>query len=359
MILKMAITSILNKNLVLCLGLFLTLSHLLASPFQGSSSFGEHVYLFKNNKLFKLHLQTKQMVNENAIKKDSGCINALMRAEQIMNKPNQNVMIQNINAFEILSLGNKKDSLYVAIRFKNPKNRNSYSFYLLRFDENLRFHKPYQIKYPPIVNYNYFPKFKELGFNNNGELQLIYCDSSKQICQINFSFIENKNILKSDPKSRILIQTYTKMKFYSDDLEMFSPNIYAIKGSSMFLMQPYPVLFNANGTQFIDPFGLKQQIITQDGQSITFNQFLSLNQNTLDVNYTVLHVEQDSANLNIYVKNHKEGVLQKLSSKQGTSPFVIETITPLNFNLRYLIFYNKGQAYLLSEIEQIELIPIK
>ncbi len=202
----MAIKFTLNKKIRLTICVFLVVNALNANNYLGSTSFGSHVYLYTHSSLVKVDLQSKQELMEKNIKKDSITTQALIKIG--MSKDNssgkEHVMFQNINVFEILSIGNRNDSLYVAIRFKNPKNLYLYSYCLLRFDQDLNFHKVYVIKYPPLVSYNYFPKYKELEFTDDAQLRLLYCDSSKQFCQINFRFNETKTRLSRTLKAECL-----------------------------------------------------------------------------------------------------------------------------------------------------------
>ena len=358
----MVIIFTLNKKIRLIICVFLVVNALNATNYLGSTSFGNHVYLYNHSKLVKVDLQSKQLLKEKNIKKDTITTKALIKIGMSKNNSsgNEEVMFRNINVFEILSIGNKKDSLYVAIRFKNSKNLNLYSYCLLRYDQNLNFHKVYDIKYPTSVSYNYFPQYKELEFTDDAQLRLLYCDSSKQFCQINFRFNENKNMLKSEPKSRVVVQHYTLLVISSSQKEIVSPNLYAIKGSDLYYMLPYPVFFDANSSQFLDPFNMKQSVIESDKKihSKGFSTSPSMSHNAFNLNYILYHAVQESTGLQIYVKNIEKGVLQKLSFKNGSSSFVTEDVMPLTNELTYFFFTNNNQNYVLYEDEKIEIVKL-
>lgn len=358
----MAIKFTLNKKIRLTICVFLVVNALNANNFLGSTSFGNHVYLYNHSKLVKVDLQTKQQLTEKNIKKDSITTQALITIG--MSKDNstgkEHVMFQNVNIFEILSIGNRNDSLYVALRFKNPKNLNLFTYCLLRYDQDLNFHKAYVIKYPPLVSYNYFPKYKELEFTDDAQLRLLYCDSSKQFCQINFRFNENKSILKSDPKSRVLVKHYTIFAMFNSQKEIVSPHLYAIKGSNWYYMLPYPVFFDANSTQFLDPFNMKQSIIEADKKTHYkgFSTSPSMTHDAFNLNYILYHAVQESSSLQVYVKNIEKGMLQKLSIKQGQTDFVTEDVMPLKNDLTYFMFTNNQRNYLLYVDEKTEIIQL-
>ncbi len=358
----MAIKFTLNKKIRLTICVFLVVNALNANNYLGSTSFGSHVYLYNHSSLVKVDLQSKQQLMEKNIKKDTITTQALINIG--MSKDNstgkEHVMFQNITVFEILSIGNRNDSLYVAIRFKNPKNLYLYSYCLLRFDQDLNFHKVYVIKYPPLVSYNYFPQYKELEFTDDAQLRLLYCDSSKQFCQINFRFNENKSTLKSDPKSRVLVKHFTLFAMFTSQKAIVSPSLYAIKGSDWYYMLPYPVFFDANLSQFLDPFNMKQSIIESDKKTHYkgFSTSPSMTHDAFNLNYILYHAVQASSGLQVYVKNIEKGVLQKLSFKNGDSSFVTEDVMPLKNELTYFFFTNNNQNYLLYKDEKTEIVKL-
>lgn len=362
----MTTSSTLIKKTILTLCVSLVISALNASNFLGTTSFGNHVYLYNHSKLVKIDLQTKQLVTEKNIKKDSITTQALIKIGMSEIKSsgnlsgNESVMFQYVNIFEILSVGNVNDSLYVAIRFKNPKNLNLFTYCLMRYDQDLNFHKVYVIKYPPLVSYNYFPQYKELEFTDDARLRLLYCDSSKQFCQINFKFNETKSTLKADPKSRVLVKHYTLFVMFVTQKEIVSPRLYAIKGSHWYYMLPYPVFFDANSTQFLDPFNMKQSIIEADKKTHYkgFSTSPSMTHDAFNLNYSLYDAVQDTSGLQVYVKDIEKGMLQKIRFKQGQTDFVTEDVMLLKNELTYFVFTNNHRNYLLSVGQKIEIIKL-
>lgn len=361
--LSMAIIFTLNKKIRLTIFVFLFANVLNASNFLGTTSFGNHVYLYTHSNIVKVDIQTMQVQMEKNIKKDTITTQALMKIG--MTKDNstgkEHVMFLKESIFEILSIGNMKDSLYVAIRFNNPKNLNLFSYCLLRYDQDLNFHEVYVIKYPPLVSFNYFPEYKELEFTDKSQLRLLYCDSSKQICHINFSFNENKKILKYDIKSRVVVKHFTTLVMFTitTHKQIVSPYIYAIKDSDWYYIRSYPLFFNASLSQYIDPLNMKQDIIEKDKMHFKgFTKSDDMILNTYNLNNILYHVVKDSVGLTAYIKTIDKGVLQKLSFKNGSSDFVIEEIMPLKNDLNYFVFANNNQNYLLYKDKKIEIVKL-
>ncbi|MDP2174697.1 MAG: hypothetical protein Q8K70_02175 [Bacteroidota bacterium] len=361
-ILKTATMYILNKKCFISL-IFLLFVFKLTAKYNGFTSFDDKVYLFKKNTIHIFAINPKQKLLDKNILKDTSITNFLIRKELGNNiqSENSSTQIEEINKFEILSLGNQFDSLYVAIKYKNIKLANQERYCILKFDKALKFIKSYMIIYPSTVKYNYFPKFSEMEFNQEGDLVLVFCDSSKNISYANFNFNEQKCSLRIDNKSVIALKNDFRFSFFATNLTVLTPNIYKVKNSNLFYLQPFPYVFNPTYQLILDPYQSFENIKKRQEEILKKSEFVelkSLFQNIKGNNFVVLNVFEQNNDIIFYVKNLEKNTLEKVTFKEGNKQPMFDSLMNLDPETNCFVFSYNYSKFIIIDGDEIELLKI-
>jgi hypothetical protein len=363
MILKMAIMFILNKRLCIAL-IFITSIFSLSAKYKGFTSFDNQLFLFLSKSIHSFALNSNQKLLDKNLLKDTAITNFLIRSELGNNTNSETALaqIEAINKFEILSIGNKQDSLFVAIKYENKNLLNDERYCLLKLDKSLKFVKSYKIIFTQSVRYNYFPKFSELEFTDKGGLVLLFCDSSQNISCANFRFNEKKCSLRIDQTSITILKMNFRFSFLVTAKTVLTPNIYKVRNADLFYLQPFPYIFNANQQIALDPYQSKAKIDLRQKEILEksgFSELKSLFQNINGNNFIVLNAFKHNNVLQVYVKNLEKNIIEKVSFTDDKNQPQFETIMNIDSENNYFVFLNNTSKYVLVDGDEIEIIKVE
>jgi hypothetical protein len=359
MILKTAIMFISNKRLCVAL-IFISSVFSLSAKYKGYTSFDNQLFLFLSKSIHSFALNSNQKILDKNLLKDTAITNFLIRNELGNNLHSETALaqIEAINKFEILCMGNKRDSLFVAIKYENTNLLNKERYCVLKLDKSLKFVKSYKIIVPQSVRYNYFPKFSELEFTDKGDLVLVFCDSSKNINCANFKFNEKKCSLKIDQKSIAILKMNFSFSFLTSKMSVLTPNIYKVRNADLFYLQPFPYIFNANQQTVLDPYQSKAKIDLRQKEILEKGWFVELNnlfQNINGNNFIVLNASKHNNMLHVYVKNFEKNIIEKVSYTDGKNQPQFETIMNIDSENNYFVFLNNTSKYVFVDGDEIEI----